>query len=151
MRTRTLTPEAAAALRSLAQSQLQMQASRSGTLDARAIGVIGVDAAVAAIILGAGVGPGSTAAALAMLALSAGLAGRSVFFGGSDEIGPSVANLLASGEVDDRHVLGGLLLHSLATDVRANDQALARRAPRLTAALILLTVAVGIALVVGVY
>jgi hypothetical protein len=44
-------------------------------------------------------------AALATLGLSAGVAGRSVFLGGSDEIGPSVLSLLASKQIDDRSVL----------------------------------------------
>jgi hypothetical protein len=149
MQTRALTPELAAALRSLAEVQLQMQASRSATLDARAIGVIGVDAAVTTFIFGAGLGLQARIAALAMLGLSAGLAGRSVFLGGSDEIGPSVLGLLASSDTDDR-VLEESLLDSLAADVDANHRALAHKASRLTAAFVVLALAITIALVGGV-
>ncbi len=151
MRTRTVTPEFAAALRSLAETQLQMQASRSGTLDARAVGVIGVDVAIASIIVGPGLGQGLRAVVLAMLAISAGLAGRSVSLGGSEGIGPSVVELLASTAIDDREALEGSLLNSLAADVRANDQALSRKAPRLTAAFVLLAFTVGIVLIGGIY
>jgi hypothetical protein len=86
MRTRALSSELAAALRSLAEVQLQMQASRSAVLDARAIGVIGVDAGVATFISGASFGNQSRIVALILLGVSVGLAGRSVFLGGSDEI-----------------------------------------------------------------
>ncbi len=65
MRTRAMTPELTAALRSLAEVQLQIQASRSATLDARAIGVIGVDAAVTTFTFGAVLGLGPRIAALA--------------------------------------------------------------------------------------
>jgi hypothetical protein len=49
------------------------------------------------------------------------------------------------------HVVERSLLDSLAEDVRANHQALARKAPLLTAAFILLAVAVIIALAGGVH
>jgi hypothetical protein len=150
-RARVLTPEVAAVLRSLAEVQLQIQASRSATLDARAIGVIGFDAAVATLVFGAGLGHQPTIAALAILGLSAGIAGRSVFLGGSDEIGPSVLGLLSSNDIDDPHVLEESLLKGLAEDVQANHQALARKAPRLTASFIFLALAITIALIAGVH
>jgi hypothetical protein len=133
MQNRALTTELAAALRSLAEVQLQIQASRSAILDARAVGLVGVDAAVATLIFGAGIGQQTRAAALAMLVLSAGVAGRCLFVGGSDEIGPSVIDLLAF-EIDAPGIVERSLLDSLAADVRANHQALARKAPLLTAA-----------------
>jgi hypothetical protein len=151
IRAQELTPEVSAALRSLAEVQLQIQASRSATLDARAIGVIGFDAAVATLVVGAGLGHRPTIAALAMLGLSAGVAGRSVFLGGSDEIGPSVLGLLTSNEIDDRSALETSLVDSLAADVQANHQALAHKAPRLTASFFFLALAITIALIAGVH
>jgi hypothetical protein len=151
MRTQHLTPELAAALRSLAETQLQMQASRSATLDARAIGVIGFNAAIATFVFNGTLGHQPKVAALAFLGLSATLAARSVFLGGADEIGPSVIRLLASTEISDGNALEPSLLDSLAADVDANQQALARKAPRLTAAFVFLALAVVIALVAGVH
>jgi len=150
MPTRAPNPELAAALRSLAEVQLQIQASRSATLDAGAIGVIGVDAAVTTFIVGGALGD-QPIAALVMLGLSAGVAGRSVFLGGPDEIGPSVKSLIASDETDDSLVLEESLLNSLASDVDANHQALARKPPGLTAALVFLALAIMIAVVAGVH
>jgi hypothetical protein len=113
--------------------------------------VIGVDAAVATFIFGAALANQPRIAALAMLGLSAGLAGRSVFLGGSDEIGPSVKGLLVSDETGDHLAREEWLLDSLASDVDANHQALARKAPRLTAALVFLALAIMIAVVAGVH
>jgi hypothetical protein len=52
MSTKAITPRFAESLRLLAASQPQTQVSRSGTLDAGALGVMAVDAAVAAIVVG---------------------------------------------------------------------------------------------------
>ena len=124
MHNRALTPEFAAALRSLAEVQMQIQASRSATLDARAIGVVGVDAAVTTLILGAGIGHRATIVALAMLLLSAGIAGRCLFLGGSDEIGPSVMDLLDFG------VNGcGVLERSLSTASRKTSARITKLSP----------------------
>ena len=130
---------------------MQMQASRSAVLDARAIGVIGVDAAVATFISSAGLGHQPRIVALVLLGVSAGLAGRSVFLGGSDEIGPSVIGLLSRAEIDDSSILEKSLLDGLAADVHANHRALARKAPGLTAAFVLLALAIVIALIGGVH
>jgi hypothetical protein len=53
MPTQGITPRLADRLCSLAESQLQTQAARSVALDASALGVMAVDAGVAAIIIGA--------------------------------------------------------------------------------------------------
>jgi hypothetical protein len=50
MSTKAITPRLADRLCSLAESQLQTQISRSGALDASALGVMAVDAAIATII-----------------------------------------------------------------------------------------------------
>jgi hypothetical protein len=76
---------------------------------------------------------------------------RTHFLGGSDEIGPSVLSLLASNEIDDRSVLEELIVDSLAEDVQANHQALARKAPRLTASFVFLALAITIALIAGLH
>jgi hypothetical protein len=52
MSTKAITPRFAESLRLLAAGQLQTQVSRSGTLDAGALGVMAVDAGVAAIVIG---------------------------------------------------------------------------------------------------
>jgi hypothetical protein len=51
MSTKAITPRLADGLRSLAESQLQTQVSRSGTLDVGALGVVSACVAIAAIVL----------------------------------------------------------------------------------------------------
>jgi len=52
MSTKAITPRLADRFCLLAVSQLQTQMSRSGTLDASALGVVSACAAIAAIVLG---------------------------------------------------------------------------------------------------
>ncbi len=86
MSTNAITPRFADKLCSLAESPLQAQVSRSGTLDAGALVVMAVDSAVAAIaalILAARSADHLWIAALVLLALSLGLAIRSLSLPGA--------------------------------------------------------------------
>jgi hypothetical protein len=139
------------ALRSLAEVQLQAQVTRSATLDARATGVMGVNAGLAAIIVGTRPSDAFGIAALAALSLSAIIAGRSLFLGGSGWMGPSVARLFALRRTYNDGTLEELILRSLVSNVNANETMLARREPRLLAAFVLLAFAALLMLAAGIY
>jgi hypothetical protein len=127
---------------SLAESQLQIQASRSGALDARALGVMAVDAALAAIVIGTGGARHLWIAALALLGLSLGTAVATLRLASKQATGPSVARLREDRETRDEHLIRESLLADLAEEVQANDKALARKVPLLNGALALLVLAI---------
>jgi hypothetical protein len=135
-------PRPTGALRSLALVQLQVQASRAASLDARAIGVLGVDAALAAIVGGGRLPGASQAAALAMLSLSAGLAVRCLLLDIGERMGPSLARLLTVQEASGPAAVERSILRRMAADLQANEHALTRKVPRLTGAFLFLTLAV---------
>jgi hypothetical protein len=134
------------ALRSLAQAQLQMQASRAASLDARAIGVMGIDTALATIIGSAPLVDTPQTAALTMLCMSAALALRCLLLDIGERMGPSPASLLAKRELYGSIALERLILTSMAADLRINRHILARKVPRLTGAFVFLALAVACAL-----
>jgi hypothetical protein len=146
MSTQGITPRLADSLRSLAESQLQTQVSRSGALDAGALGVVSACAAIAAIILSVRSAHHLWIAALALLGLSLGLAVRVLLLQGAEEIGPLVAHILDDRATYDDKTLEGGLLKDLATETLANNQALARKDPLLTRALTLLVLAIALEL-----
>lgn len=125
MTVRAITPGLAATLCSLAVGQLQMQASRSATLDTVAIGVMGIDLAVTAIIVGVQSAHHLWVASLAVLGLSFGLAMRALFLAGAVRIGPSIATLLETHGAKDGSAIEQRIVRNLATDLFANRQALA--------------------------
>ncbi len=124
-------PRDGSALRSLAEMQLQAQVALAATMDARAIGIMGIDAALAAIIASARFSSLLRIATMSILLLSAGLAGRLIFFENDERIGPFVARLLTLRELYDDHALEETILQSVAADVKANERMLARAARRL--------------------
>ncbi len=136
-----VSPGLANALRSLAESQLQIQASRSAALDASAIGVAGIDVALGGIALVDGFGQPLRLAVLALVSLSAGLAARALFLDGTPHLGPSVMRVLATRKIRTDRVLEDAILSDLGADVRANGRALARKAPYVARAFGLLTLA----------
>lgn len=140
MSTQGITPRLTDSLRSLAESQLQTQVSRSLALDGGAIGVMAVDAAVAAIILDTRAAHHLWIAALALLGLSVSLAVRTLRLA-AERTGPVVANLLERrGTTDDNRFEESLLV-DLAEDVLVNEEDLARKAPLFNRALTLLVLA----------
>lgn len=129
-------------MRSLAVSQLQTQVSRSAALDAGALGVMTVDAAIASIILNIGATHQLWIPAMALLGLSLGWAIRALRLEGAEQTGPLITAVLeARGTGKDRQ-LEELLLEDLAADMLANRRALARKAPLFTRAQTLLVLAV---------
>ena len=142
MNVRAITPGLAATLRSLAVGQLQMQASRSATLDTVAIGVMGIDLAVAAIVVGVQSAHHLWIASLAVLGLSFGLAMRALFLAGAVKIGPSIEYLLETHGAKDGSAIEQLIVWNLAADVFANRQALADKGSPLMRALGLVALAI---------
>jgi hypothetical protein len=127
MSTQSISPRLADGLRLLAASQLQMQAARSVALDTSALGVMAVDAGVAAIIIGAKGAYELWILALALLGLSFGLAVRGGRLPGADRTGPLIDDVLQASEIGEDDQLEHSLLRDLATDMQANRRTLARK------------------------
>jgi len=147
MSTRRISPGLTDGLRSLAESQLQMQTARSAALDGGALGVMAVDAAIATITISVGGTHHFWIVALALLWLSLVLAVGTLRLPGAEQTGPSVAGIHDARDTQDDSGLEDLLLDGLAEDVRTNEQALARIAPLFNGALAFLTLAIVIELV----
>jgi hypothetical protein len=126
----------------LARDQLQMQTSRSGTLDAGALGVMGLGAALAALVINADHSDGLEIAALSLVGLSVGLAVATLRLAGADETGPSIAAIAAARTRHGERVLEEWLLNDLAEDVHTNERGLARKATLFDAAVMMLMLAV---------
>jgi hypothetical protein len=142
MSTKVITPRLTDRLCSLAESQLQIQASRSASVDAGALGVVSACAAIAALILTVRSTDHLWIAALVLLGLSAGLALRALIHRGAKEIGPLVTDILNDRERSDDEELEQSLLEDLADETLVNNQVLARKDPLFTGALTLLVLAV---------
>ncbi len=124
-----------------------MQTARSAALDGGALGVIAVDAGVAAIIVGASGAYGLWIVALAMLGLSLSVAVRTLRLPGAEDTGPSVAEIHDARDTQSDLRLEDLLFKGLAEDVHSNEQALARKGPLFDRALTFLVLAIVIELV----
>jgi hypothetical protein len=144
--TKAITPRFAECLRLLAVSQLQAQVSRSGTLDAGALGVMAVDAAVAAIVIGTRGTYDLWIVALALLGLSLSVAVRILLGPGAKQNGPLVVDMLDARASNDDAYLEEVLLEDLAAETLANEQALSRKDPMITWAVALLLLAIVIEL-----
>src|ERR1039458_7510781 len=140
MSTKAITPRLAVRLCSLAESQLQIQAARSASVDAGALGVVSACAAIAALILSARSAHHLWIAALTLLAVSSGLAIRALVLRGARGVGPLVGDMLHARHSREDHE--GTLLKDVATETLANEQALARKDPLLARAVALLVLAV---------
>lgn len=117
----------ASELCALARDQLQMQTSRSSALDAGALGVMALDIALAAIVIGVRSAYGLWIAALALLGLSLMLALRVLLLPYAEATGPPVARLRLDRETHDEQQLRESMLDDLASEVLANSRDLARK------------------------
>jgi hypothetical protein len=144
MSTRAITPRLADRLnrRLLAASQLQIQAARSVALDASALGVMAIDAAVAAIVIGARGSYDLWILAVVLLGCSLGLAVRSLRLPGAERTGPSVTDTPEAPESEDEHSPEDSLLNDLAEDSETNEHALGGKEPPFDRALIFLLLAI---------
>lgn len=142
MNARGITPGLAATLRALAVGQLQMQASRSATLDTIAVGMMGVDLATAAIVIGVQSAHHLWIGSLAMLGLSFGLAMRALLLAGAVKIGPPIESLLEARDTKDGGAIERRIVSDLAVDVFANREALEHKRSPLMRALGLVALAI---------
>jgi len=115
-------------LTSLARDQLQMQTGRSAALDAGALGLMVLDAALVATVIDTEGAYDLWIAALALLGLSFGLAVRALRRKGARATGPPVARLREYRGIRDGHQIRESMLAELTKEVGANDRALTRKA-----------------------
>jgi glucose-6-phosphate-specific signal transduction histidine kinase len=146
MSTKAITPRLADRLCSLAESQLQTQISRSGALDASALGVMAIDAAVAAIAFATRGTYDLWIIALALLGLSLGVAVRILLGPGAKQNGPLVADMLDARTGNDDEIIEEGLLKELARETLANERALARKDPLIAWAVALQMLAIALEL-----
>jgi hypothetical protein len=146
MPTKPIAPRLADNLRLLVASQLQIQAAQSVALDASALGVMAVDAGVAAIVVGTRGAYGLWIVALALLVVSLGLAVRTLRLPDAGETGPSVVDMREVRETKDDRRLEEWLLEDLAEDIEVNEQALTHKGVLFNRALSFLVLAIAIEL-----
>jgi hypothetical protein len=146
MSTKAITPRLADRLCSLAESQLQTQAALSVSVDASALGVMAVDAALAAIIIGTRGAYELWILALILLGLSLSVAVRTLRLPAAGKTGPSIAAVRKAREQKDDDELEESLLDDLEADIEINEQALARKGPLFDRALTILVLALAIEL-----
>jgi hypothetical protein len=146
MPTKASTDRLAESLRSLAECQLQMQTVRSAALDGGALGVMAVDAGVAAIVIGIRSRYDLWILGLILLGLSLSLAVHTLRLPGAEQTGPVIDYIQRARRENDEHQLEESLLEDLVKDIRTNRQALARKAPLFDQALTSLVLAVVIEL-----
>jgi hypothetical protein len=127
MSTKAIKPGLAESLRLLAVSQLQIQAARSASVDAGALGVMTVDAAVVAIILDATGAYDLWILALALLGLSFALAAGAERLPGAERTGPRIEDVLMASETEGNDELERSLLHDLVADMRTNRRTLTHK------------------------
>jgi hypothetical protein len=142
MPTRPLMPRLADRLCFLAVSQLQTQISRSGTLDASALGVVSACTAIAAIILGVRSAHHLWVVALMLLVLALGVALRALRLPGAARNGPLVADVLDARASNVDETVEADMLEDLAAETFANEQTLARKDWLLAKAVILRVLAI---------
>jgi hypothetical protein len=142
MSTKVIAPRFSEDLFPLTLDRLQRQTARSGAVDGRVLGVILLDALLAATItVGAGVYE-LWILALVLLGLSFGFAFKALRNPGAEQIGPCIGDVLKARETYDDRTIQEWLLDDLIDDVDANEEALARKGPLFNRALTFLVLAI---------
>jgi len=142
MSTKAIAPRFSEDLFPLTLHRLQRQTARSGALDGRALGVIFIDALLAATItVGAGVYE-LWILALVLLGLSFGLAFKALRNPGAEQIGPCLGDVLNARDTHDDRTIREWLLDDLIDDVETNEEALARKGPLIGRALTFMVLAI---------
>jgi glucose-6-phosphate-specific signal transduction histidine kinase len=129
-------------LSSLARDKLKTQSGRSVALDAGALGLMLLDAALVATVIETEGAYELGIAALALLGLSFGLAIRALRHKGATETGPSVARLSEERETHAARQIRESMRAELIDDAQANDRALARKTVLFDRALIVMAFAI---------
>jgi hypothetical protein len=140
-------PESAQWLRMVTASQLQTRVSKSLALEAGALGVMPVAAALALIVIDAGGAYDLWIVALVLLGLSVGLAVHTLLLPSAKQTGPSLAAMRRASQVEDTGDFEKSLLDDLEVDLRRNDMALAHKRLLFKRTLTLLALAILVELV----
>ncbi len=120
-------PEPSEWLRLLTGNRLQTQVSRSVALVGGALGVMGVDVAVALFVVGSGGAYVLSILALLALGRSFGQAMRALLLPGAKEAGPTLAAMRRARESEDAREFEDSLLDDLEKDLETHDRAVARK------------------------
>jgi hypothetical protein len=120
-------PEPSEWLRLLTGNRLQTQVSRSAALVGGALGVMGVDVAVALIVVGSGGAYGLSILALLALGASFSLAMWALLLPGAKEVGPTLAAMRRARDRKDARELEDSLLDDLEEDLETHDRAVVRK------------------------
>jgi hypothetical protein len=129
-------------LSSLARDKLKTQTSRSVALDAGALGLMLLNAALATTALETSGAYELWIAALALLGLSFGLAIQASRRKGTENTGPPVARLSEYRETRDARQIRELMREELTEEVDINEHALARKAVLFDRALTVMALAI---------
>jgi hypothetical protein len=120
-------PEPSEWLRLLTGNRLQTHVSRSAALVGGALGVMGVDVAVALIVGGGGGAYGLSILALLALGASFSLAMRALLEPNAEDAGPTLASMRRARESEDAREFEDSLLDDLEEDIETNVRAVARK------------------------
>jgi len=122
MPTKATKPNPSDWLRLLTGNRLQTGVSRSGALEGSALGVMGVDVAVALIVLGATGAYALSILALLLLGSSFSLAVRALRLPSAKEAGPTLAAMRRAREAEDAREFEDSLLDDLEEDLQINKR-----------------------------
>lgn len=147
MSTKPTEPAPSEWLRLLTGNRLQTQVSHSGVLVGGALGAMGLDVAVALIVIGGGGAYDLSVLALLLLGCSFFLAVRALSLPNAKDAGPSLAAMRSARESEDARELEDSLLDDLEKDIQTNDRAVARKTLLFEYALTVLAFAILVELV----
>ena len=142
MSAKSTKPEPDDWMRLLTGNRLQRRVSRSVALEAGALGVMAVVAALALIVIGATGAYDLSIVALLLLVLSFGLAVHTLLLPSAEETGPTLAAMRRARDVEDAGEFEKSLLDDLEVDLRINDRALTRKTLLFKRAVTLLALAI---------
>jgi hypothetical protein len=133
--------------RSLAETQLQLQFAVIGGLDTQALGILGVDVALAAVAVAAQ----STLERLWWLALP-GLAASAIacfvaLIGSEDRVGPKIATTIIYARTNDEDAVDLYVAEELRKSIGVNEPHIAREGTAIAVAILALVLALILAVV----
>jgi hypothetical protein len=135
--------------RSLAETQLQIQFAVLGGLDTQALGILGVDVALAAVVVAAQ----SILERLWWLSLlglaASGIACFIALIGSEDRVGPKIATTIDHARTHDEDAVNEYVADELRKSIGVNEPHIAREGRAIALAILALVVALALALVSG--
>jgi hypothetical protein len=134
-------------VRSLAETQLQIQYAVLGGLDTQALGILGVDVALAAVAVAAQ----SILEQLWWMTLLGLAASAIVCFvalvGSDDRVGPKIMPTLARADTDDEDAVNRYVAEQLSAAIGVNEPHIEREGRTIAVAILLLVVALILAVI----